>query len=88
METGDILSGTKDDFSGEPEKEVVFLERSRLTSLEFPNSGNFWSSTEVSARTALKRNINSDNSTWNENNRYNGNVPLCVGDEICFLVRI
>ena len=52
------------------------------------SDGYFWSSTEVSANTALKRNINSDNSSWNENNRNNGNVPLCVGDEICFLVRI
>ena len=44
-------------------------------------SGSFWSSTEVSARTALRRSINSsDSSAWNEHNRSRGNVPLCVGD--------
>ena len=42
--------------------------------------GNFWSSTEVSARTALKRGIHNDDSPWYENFRYDGNVPLCVGD--------
>ena len=45
-------------------------------------AGLFWSSAEVSASTAQKRNINSTNSTWNTNNRNNNNVPLCLGDEI------
>lgn len=45
-------------------------------------AGHFWSSAEVSASTAQKRNINSTNSTWNTNNRNNNNVPLCLGDEI------
>ena len=49
-------------------------------------AGNFWSSSEVSASTAQKRNINSSNSTWNTNNRNNNNVPLCVGDENYFFV--
>uniref|UniRef100_UPI0040254BA9 type II secretion system protein n=1 Tax=Candidatus Scatousia sp. TaxID=3085663 RepID=UPI0040254BA9 len=43
-------------------------------------SGGFWSSAEVSAGTAQKRYIYSFYSTWYTNYRYNGGVPLCLGD--------
>ena len=44
-------------------------------------TGYFWSSAEVSAQRAIKRNIGDDNSSWLELYR-NGSsyVPLCVGD--------
>ena len=42
--------------------------------------GDFWSSTEVSASTALKRGISSEGSSWYELTRDYGHVPLCVGD--------
>ena len=42
--------------------------------------GFFWSSTEVSASTALRRDIVSEASSWTEDDRNSGLVPLCVGD--------
>ena len=44
-------------------------------------NGTFWSSSERTATTALRRDIASDTSSWAEDGR-NGNytVPLCVGD--------
>ena len=43
-------------------------------------NGYFWSSSEMSATTALIRNIYGNNSSWYENYRYDNYVPLCVGD--------
>ena len=43
--------------------------------------GDFWSSSEVSASTALRRDIYSGNSSWKAANRGDDfAVPLCVGD--------
>ena len=44
-------------------------------------TGDFWSSAEVSAQRAIKRDINDDNSSWRERYRYTNNlVPLCLAD--------
>ena len=44
-------------------------------------SGDFWSSTEVSSQTALRRDIYGVYSAWSEDSRNRaGYVPLCVGD--------
>ena len=43
-------------------------------------SGGFWSSSEASATGALRRNVTSNESDWNQSNRYGQNEPLCLGD--------
>ena len=43
-------------------------------------SGNFWSSSEVSATTALRRDLDSNDSSWNAYDRGSYYAPLCVGD--------
>ena len=42
--------------------------------------GNFWSASEASASSALKRYVNSDGSHWGQNDRYQQFEPLCLGD--------
>ena len=43
-------------------------------------NGNFWSSSERTATTALIRSIYSGHSSWYEDSRNYNYVPLCVGD--------
>ena len=43
-------------------------------------AARFWSSSELSASTALMRDVYSSFSTWAPTPRSNNYVPLCVGD--------
>ena len=43
-------------------------------------SGHFWSSSESSASSAMRRNINSSYSNWYQTNRNYQLEPLCLGD--------
>lgn len=55
------------------------LQETKILNTQF--YGRFWSSSEVSATMALKRNISSSASSWGAYSRNVDNfVPLCVGD--------
>ena len=43
-------------------------------------SGDFWSGSELSSTTAIRRNIYSKFSSWGESNRDDFYAPFCVGD--------
>ena len=58
---------------------IAALQEAELIETDY--YGYFWSSSERTATTALRRNIRSIDSSWNERYRnYNAYVPLCVGD--------
>lgn len=57
---------------------IAALQEVKLIETDY--YGGFWSSSEMSPSLALKRSIYSNNSSWYSGYRYNGNVPLCVGD--------
>lgn len=57
---------------------IAALQEAELIETDY--HGDFWSSSERTATTALGRSINSDYSSWSEYCRSSYHVPLCVGD--------
>ena len=76
---------THDDYGRNALSDIICVNGNNIpngvnTAVSEISDGKFWSSTEVSAGTALRRNIYSNNSSWREHRRNDGIVPLCVGD--------